>query len=205
MFRQKELLRLHLICPAFRYRSTPDSIKEPKFITNFSCHVGQGNKLDAMTQTKYRERKLRVTHNREGKRAWTLSASSRKDFTAFKYNHDKCLRNVLAVLTRKYGQDALTLDPPADARWNEFFIELDNGSMSPEQLRKKIQAYYSQEGSYRVLFIMKHEKPHLEGDRVKMINQISGEVLKGKKGRILAVGYKEALGGRLHTVLPTPC
>lgn len=65
--------------------------------------------------------------------------------------------------------------------------------MNEAKLAEKLRRHYSWDGEYRVLFFMSFRPDELEETRLKKVFEISGEVLKRKKGKILGCCYSQFL------------
>ncbi|RJR18189.1 MAG: hypothetical protein C4581_06635 [Nitrospiraceae bacterium] len=128
--------------------------------------------------------------------------SKKKNIGAFKFLHDSRLRDCLARYfhDRKYaGIESLRLDNKADAVCGDMYFELDNGNEDRKQLTEKIRNHYSEKGKFQVIFFMTtdyytHWKTMeniktLEENRLRLLFDIAGDILKHIPNRLLAASY----------------
>jgi hypothetical protein len=159
--------------------------------------------LSSMLKAKKPILRLKVIHNQAGNSAYSLHANQRDCIgSGNKFYHDCKLRNCLAkfLKDRNYeGLEELRIEKSADAVIGNLYFEFDNGSMDISQLEEKLKEHYSRDGKYQVIFFMRNRsddisKP-LEENRIKILFQAVQNVLRDKKGRVLAVGYLDYLNG----------
>lgn len=143
-----------------------------------------------MLKVKDRELRLRKIRNQDGKHAYTLDANA---LPTFGFNHDVCLRDVVAKFMNSRGPAEVSLEKPADARILCYSIELDNGHMDDSQLEEKLRKHYlDSEG--QVIFIMRHrEFPHLEIHRLQKVFNISEKVFPNMPNKVLGACYSQYL------------
>jgi hypothetical protein len=65
--------------------------------------------------------------------------------------------------------------------------------MNEAKLAEKLRRHYSRDGEHRVLFFMSFRPDELEESCLKKVFEISGEVLKRGKGKILECCYSQFL------------
>jgi len=150
--------------------------------------------LDRLAKTK-RVEPLRKIRSQAGHIVYTIPRSKKNTIGTFKFFHDNCLRDCLAKFIhdrdyRDIEKLSIANDKNADAYFPGLYFEFDNGHMTDRQLEEKLRATYSDQGAYRVLFIMgSRYSAEAERARLKKIIDIAKRVLYKKPGRILATTY----------------
>ena len=128
------------------------------------------------------------------------------------FDHDDKLRQCLAKYLRVNGTHHLAyldLHKPADANIGNIHFEMDNGNMTPRQLREKIVKYYLKPGEYQVIFFMASPyKDHWramerivadEQRRLDILFNLTKELLPHKPNRVRGASYHQFLkDGKLY-------
>ncbi len=125
--------------------------------------------------------------------------------------HDIRLRDCLGKLFHNEDITNLKISNTGDAEAGGVYFEMDNGHMNEDQLRDKIQRYYSGKGKFIVIFWMataeyahwktKENIKRLEKNRLNMLFDILKETMREKPNRILGACYSQFLeDGKLYTM-----
>jgi len=164
--------------------------------------------LSDMLRTKNQQIRLKKVQNMGGHSSYYL-ASNKNGGTVRRNNifyHDVAVRNIAAAMIQQVGYEYIKYLNDKDFKlhgnpdfWiGGIYMELDTGKFTLKQLEEKIRNNYSHNGCYLAFFIMQNEDglKHLENNRVEIVFQAARNVLRGKKGRIIASGYRGYLEDR---------
>jgi hypothetical protein len=136
---------------------------------------------------------LRRIHNLTNT-AFVLNDSKRHSLPKL-YQHDNHIRDILAILFRECGFDGdlqISNKKKADAKFNEWFIEMDEGTKSPKDFEEQIKRYCNREPG-RVLYIMAHEynREDLEPARMERLREVIARRASFVPNKILFNTYSD--------------
>ncbi len=161
--------------------------------------------LNRMCRTRRTEIRLKKLHH-EFYTCYGLAVKPRSTVNHQHVEHDIKLRNCLGKYLHTCGHglmEFLSIKSFADAvltlNTGNLYFEFDSGHMGRKQLEDKIRVHYAGKGAFRVVFWMgtaeyAHWKNRrrirsLEEKRLKLLFEITKEVLRDKPNRVLGATY----------------